>query len=274
MTSRPDASATTIPHNIVLPLADDREVFSFQVDSLEKFSIEWELMPTFGSKVIGKAVALPSSFEGMTDRKRFVLPLQDVYLKVVGEVSFELDFVKPFDSVQLEIGGRVETYWKSMLPSSAAAGHRMTATGGVAGTTAASTQPIASPASQTSGVGPGGSSLAHTGSSSFVTASSLSGDYLRVVVQVTKDGVAVVYPEWTLPLEALDVYVGSVTSEQFVRLAQTTNRILSVQEERRHNMTPAEWTAALSRSMTTLEALLEVRAQHSPALPFQKSSRV
>ncbi len=117
MTSRPDASTTAIHTTWFLPLADEREVFSFQVNRLESFSIEWELMPTFGSKVIGKAVALPSSFEGMTDRKRFVLPLQDVYLKVVGEVSFELDFVKPFDSVQLEIGGRVETYWKSLLPA-------------------------------------------------------------------------------------------------------------------------------------------------------------
>lgn len=261
MTSRPDASATYIPHNIVLPLADEREVFSFQVDALERFSIEWELKPTFGSKVIGKAVALPSSFEGMTDRKRFVLPLQDAYLKVVGEVNFEIDFVKPFDGVQLEIGGRVETYWKSLLPGSAVSGGglRMTPTG--AGGEPSS---LASPPTQTtqtsSIIGSIGSTSAlvpSAGSASVVTASSLSGGYLRIVVQVTKDGVAVVYSAFTLPLPDLDVYIGSVTGDQFVQFAQSTQRLLNVPADQAASMSLRDWTRVLqSGKMVTLEQLL------------------
>jgi CDK inhibitor PHO81 len=259
MTSRPDASTTTIPHTIFLPLADDREVFSFQVDGLERFYLEWELMPTFGSKVIGKAVALPSSFDGMTDRKRFTLPLQDVYLKIVGEVSFELDFVKPFDGVQLEIGGRVETYWKSTLPTSAAAaaaaamdsatpsGSRQTPTSLSASTSDA---PVA--------VSAGGAAANALAAESYVTASSLSGQHLRVAVQVTKDGVAVVYPAFTLPVQELDVYVGSVTGAQFASLAKSTGRALQVPPERRDSLSLQEWKTALQRSMVTLDELLEV----------------
>ncbi|KAK0530989.1 phosphate system positive regulatory protein pho81 [Tilletia horrida] len=296
MTSRPDESALSIPSNIVLPLADEREVFSFQVDSLDRFSIEWELMPTFGSKVIGKAVALPSSFEGMKDRKRFVLPLQDVYLKVVGEVSFELDFVKPFDSVQLEIGGRVETYWKSMLPSPAttAAGHRMTPTsGGGAGVSNGAAAPPGGPGSdfgspssvpplsalssqapsigtasqsqsQAASVSGGGGGAGVSGGAndrqaSFIMGSSLSGDYLLVTVQVTSDGVAVVHGEPTLPVPGLDVYVGGVQSQQFLGLAQSSNRQLaSTDEDSRRRMSLSDWRDALRGRMTTLRSLLEI----------------
>ncbi|EST05153.1 Glycerophosphoryl diester phosphodiesterase [Kalmanozyma brasiliensis GHG001] len=279
MTSRPDASTTAIPHNVVLPLADEREVFSFQVNSLESFSIEWELMPTFGSKVIGKAVALPSSFEGMTDRKRFVLPLQDVYLKVVGEVSFELDFVKPFDSVQLEIGGRVETYWKSMLPGVAAASTvgptRMTPNSGVSGiggplsssTAAAGSTPAgADKASAAITSGNGASATPSAGSAgaaaaaqpTLVTGSSLAGEYLRVVVQVTKDATAIVWPAPFIPLPGLQVYVGSVKSDELLSLATSTGHSLDWTPAQAASASWADWQRALSTSVVTLEKLLSL----------------
>lgn len=282
MTSRPDASLTTaIPHNVVLPLADEREVFSFQVSRLESFSIEWELMPTFGSKVIGKAVALPSSFEGMTDRKRFVLPLQDVYLKVVGEVSFELDFVKPFDSVQLEIGGRVETYWKSMLPGVSAPSTvgptRMTpnsgvgsisgALGGVSAAGAASTPRGAdkgvSGAASASGTplaassaGGAASTAGAAAQSTLVTGSSLAGEYVRVVVQVTKDAVAVVWPHAFIPLSGVEVYVGSVRADELLGVAKQTHHLLEWTAAQAAQASWSEWQTALQTSVCTLETLL------------------
>ncbi|SPO23827.1 probable PHO81 - cyclin-dependent kinase inhibitor [Ustilago trichophora] len=280
MTSRPDASTTAIPHNVVLPLADEREVFSFQVNSLESFSIEWELMPTFGSKVIGKAVALPSSFEGMTDRKRFVLPLQDVYLKVVGEVSFELDFVKPFDSVQLEIGGRVETYWKSMLPGVAAASTvgptRMTPNSGVSGISGTLSSAVAATstpkgadkgaAAASAGVGASGTPLAGSAGATsaaaiqptLVTGSSLAGEYLRVVVQVTKDAVAVVWPAPFIPLPGLEVYVGSVKADELLSLATQMGHSLDWTPAQAAQASWADWQHALQTSVVTLEKLLSL----------------
>ncbi|EPQ30369.1 uncharacterized protein PFL1_01895 [Pseudozyma flocculosa PF-1] len=271
MTSRPGESNSAIPHNVVLPLADEREVFSFQVDSLETFSVEWELMPTFGSKVIGKAVALPSSFEGMTDRKRFVLPLQDVYLKVVGEVSFELDFVKPFDSVQLEIGGRVETYWKSMLPSTSSGGAaagvgvgptRMTPNSGVGASSilgqhfAASTPGESANAAAASQLAT--PILAAPAQPTLVTGSSISGEYLRVVVQVTRDGVAVAWPHSFLPLKGLEVYVGSVTAAEFVSLAQSTGTLLDWDAAQGERASWDDWKTALKGRVAPLEKLFEI----------------
>lgn len=283
MTSRPDASTTAIPHNVVLPLADEREVFSFQVDRLESFTIEWELMPTFGSKVIGKAVALPSSFEGMTDRKRFVLPLQDVYLKVVGEVSFELDFVKPFDSVQLEIGGRVETYWKSMLPGVASASNvgptRMTPNSGVSGigsslstaTAAGQGGNTSAMADKSAALGSGGAaaggtpSLGSAGAApaaapqpTLVTGSSLAGEYLRVVVQVTKDAIAVVWPATFIPLPGLQVYVGSVKANELLSLAAQTGHSLDWTPAQAAQASWTDWQRALETSVVTLEQLLSL----------------
>ncbi|SNX83846.1 probable PHO81 - cyclin-dependent kinase inhibitor [Melanopsichium pennsylvanicum] len=278
MTSRPDASTTAIPHNVVLPLADEREVFSFQVNSLEAFTIEWELMPTFGSKVIGKGVALPSSFEGMTDRKRFVLPLQDVYLKVVGEVSFELDFVKPFDSVQLEIGGRVETYWKSMLPGVASASTvgptRMTPNSGVSGiggslSSAAAAAGISTPQGADKGTASGGASGTPLASSAgaasvaaaqptLVTGSSLAGEYLRVVVQVTKDAKAIVWPSPFIPLAGLQVYVGSVRSDELISLAISSGHSLDWTCSQAAQASWTDWQQALRTSVVTLEKLLSL----------------
>ena len=285
MTSRPDASTTAIPHNVVLPLADEREVFSFQVNSLESFSIEWELMPTFGSKVIGKAVALPSSFEGMTDRKRFVLPLQDVYLKVVGEVSFELDFVKPFDSVQLEIGGRVETYWKSMLPGVAAASTvgptRMTPNSGVSGISGTLSSAAAGASSTpkgadkgaagtAAGVGSSGTPLAGSAGATstaaaqptLVTGSSLAGEYLRIVVQVTKDAVAVVWPAPFIPLPGLQVYMGSVKADELLALATQTGHSLDWTPSQAAQASWTDWQRALQTSVVTLEKLLSLLPVH------------
>lgn len=299
MTSRPDASATYIPHNIVLPLADEREVFSFQVDALEKLAIEWELKPTFGSKVIGKAVALPPLFEGMMDRKRFVLPLQDAYLKVVGDVSFEVDFVKPFDGVQLEIGGRVETYWKSLLPGTINTGGRvrMTPTGAGGEPSSLTSPPLPSsshsahplalsridqsqarpsystPAESTPLILPIAASVSYiggnmsalvpsAGSASVVTASSLTGEYIRATVQVTRDGVAVVYPSFTLPVSAFDVYIGSLTKEQFLHFAKSSQCLLDIKTDRGETMTQTEWTGRLRESMLTLESLLAILPAH------------
>ncbi|CAJ0839934.1 7032_t:CDS:2 [Entrophospora sp. SA101] len=124
ISSKPDLGR--LPHSVILPLGDEREMFLFQVDSLENFSLDFDIFPTFGSKVIGKGVALPDMFDftgygyerhnhlvnGGTGGK-CICPLFDTHLKVVGELSFEFAVVKPFSGVQLEIGGHVETYWKS-----------------------------------------------------------------------------------------------------------------------------------------------------------------
>lgn len=231
MTPKPDSSGTSIPHSVILPLADEREVFSFQIDSLTDFSLEFDLFPTFGSKMIGKAVALPSTFADLKSQGSYVVPIIDPHLKVIGDIPFEINIVKPFGRAQLQIGGQFETYWKS------------TAT------------------LQTANAGPGDANNPVT--SSVVTASSLSGEHVRIVVQVTSDGHPVAWPLWALPVEGLDVHVGDVTLEQFGNLAKRLGKTVETRTVGKLD-DAAEWHQAICDALVPLDELLSV---HFPLPP-------
>ena len=241
MTSKSDITA--VPHSVILPLADEREVFSFQVSDLTKFTLEFSLYPTFGSKVIGRAVILPSTFMDIRYHKGFVAPLLDTQLKTIGEVSFEVSCIRPFEKAQLEIGGRVETYWKSKVtPSTQSQDH------------AHSFQHRPLSISTSSPVTrPSATSTSAAKEPALVTASSLSGEYVDVVVQVTKDRVPVAYPDYNLPVPGFDIGVANVTYDQFEQLAQTTNRQFSPPSSAQ---TAAEWFTTISNSLVSLESLL------------------
>lgn len=105
MTPKPDSVA--VPHSIILPLADEREAFPFQVDSFDSFSLDFDVLPTFGSKVLGKAVAVPSTFSDLQSQGSYVVPLLDPTLKVIGDIPFEVNIVKPFERATLQLGGQV-----------------------------------------------------------------------------------------------------------------------------------------------------------------------
>ncbi|GAB5588128.1 phosphate system positive regulatory protein pho81 [Umbelopsis nana] len=226
ITSRPDNGM--IPHSIILPLVDEREIFTFQVSNLEDFFLEFDIFPTFGSKVIGRGVALPSAFNINSTSHAIVkganpkqtIPLFDSHLKVVGELTFEFAVIKPFHGVQLEIGGRVETYWKSTNtiappPMSTSLSNTDNALGG----SHTGTPSMSNPASGTT---------VNT-VPSLITASSLSGDYLRVVVQVTRDLVPVVFANWLLPVDDFDLFVSDVSYDQFRALGDRIANSIKVE---------------------------------------------
>ena len=63
LTISPKGCDDIVPRSVHLPLTDDdQRSVSFYVDKIENFSIDFELYPTFGSKVIGKASALGDVF--------------------------------------------------------------------------------------------------------------------------------------------------------------------------------------------------------------------
>ncbi|KAI9014359.1 hypothetical protein CLU79DRAFT_767245 [Phycomyces nitens] len=209
ISSKPDSGM--IPHSVILPLVDDREIFNFQVDKLDDFMLEFDIFATFGSKVLARGVALPYAFSStdssINDGHR-TIPLLDSHLKVIGELSYDFSVVKPFRGVQLEIGGRIETYWKStntVIPSSSA----------TTATTISSAAAVLSPHPTPDPVMSGTGSLP-----SFITASSLSGDHVRVVVQLTKDLVPVVFANWLVPYQGLDLATSDLNFEQFCSLGE------------------------------------------------------
>ncbi|KAK8078181.1 ankyrin repeat protein nuc-2 [Apiospora saccharicola] len=162
-----------IPKNIILPFQEDTRLVSFQVEDLETFSLDFDVFPAYGAKVIAKTVALPNTFRAVLGRSgRCCLPLFDPRLRAIGQISFNTQVIKPFQGMPLEITD-FETYWKA--------------------TSQVDRQP-----------------------NTFVTGSSLSGDFVQLFVQHTSDGVPVLWPRWHINCGGVEVPVARLSFAQFV----------------------------------------------------------
>ncbi|KAJ7638577.1 cyclin-dependent protein kinase inhibitor [Roridomyces roridus] len=229
------------PYSIPLPQRDTKGTYTFQASSLDNLSLVFSIYPNFGTKTIGRAVALPSLFKDFEKGRPFVLPILDTRLHVIGEVDFEVNIVTPFDGVTLEVGGDVETYWKSLAMPLATVPHRGPSRwphrSSLIGS--AHTSP-----SQTS------SHSVPSNTSQASTISSLRGSYLHLVIQVTRDLHPVVYADWLLPQLNFDMTVSDVTLAQFEALALSAGRNLDTQTD--------NWANAVSTSMVSLAQLLTI----------------
>lgn len=106
-------SSDIIPRNIMLPIQEDGRIISFQVDNLAAFAVDFEIYPTFGSKVIAKSVALPNTFSAeLNSSGHCCLPLFDPRLRAIGQIEFNFQVIKPFHGIPLEIT-QFATYWKA-----------------------------------------------------------------------------------------------------------------------------------------------------------------
>ncbi|KAL0949128.1 hypothetical protein HGRIS_009212 [Hohenbuehelia grisea] len=206
-----DSDVGAAPYSVPLPQREQNGAFAFQIPSLDKLSLKFSVYPNFGTKTIGRAVALPSLFADTRNNQRFTLPILDNRLHVIGEVPFEVNIISPFENVTLEVGGDVETYWKStslIIPDSVSA-------------------PVSAwPRQSTLGsvqTSPSAYSIVSTSSQAH-TVTSLRGDYIYIVVQVTKDFQPVVYSDWRLPEARYDLSVADVTLAQFEALAVECGR--------------------------------------------------
>ncbi|KAJ3108421.1 phosphate system positive regulatory protein pho81 [Phlyctochytrium planicorne] len=73
ISSKPDLG---IPYSVILPLKDDSEVYTFLIDHaedgvslVEDFSLQFDIFPTFGTKVLGRAVVLASQLTLALNRR-------------------------------------------------------------------------------------------------------------------------------------------------------------------------------------------------------------
>ncbi|KAL9016963.1 MAG: hypothetical protein Q9185_005702 [Variospora sp. 1 TL-2023] len=109
------SSKTTdiIPRNLMLPIQEDAKTVSFQIDRLESFNLDFDIYPTFGSKIIARSVALPTLFSAISSScGKSCLPLFDPRLRAIGQISFHYQVIKPFQGMPLEIM-HFATYWKA-----------------------------------------------------------------------------------------------------------------------------------------------------------------
>ncbi|KAF8665648.1 hypothetical protein AX16_000103 [Volvariella volvacea WC 439] len=233
---------TSAPYSISLPHKIGEGIFVFQIPSLDSLSLEFSIHPNFGTKTLGRAVALPSWFHGITN-SAYNLPILDSRMHVVGEVDFEVNIITAFEGVTLEVGGDVETYWKAM-----------------AAPVISTSQLLVPRASHRSSL----ISSAHTSPSTFsissvvgrppLTISSLHGSYFSVAVQVTKDHHPVVYAGQYLPERNFELSVSDVTLAQFEALAKREGRQL----ESNPQIATGDWPSRIQRSMLSLAQLLTV----------------
>ncbi|KAL1838337.1 hypothetical protein VTJ49DRAFT_2798 [Mycothermus thermophilus] len=207
-----------IPKNIMLPFQEDTRLVSFQVDNFESFTLDLDVFPAYGAKVIAKTVALPAVFRALLESNTGVacLPLFDPRLRAIGQITFRAQVIKPFQGKPLEITD-FETYWKATSQVGGSAGMTPTLSGTIAGSAVGST---------------------------FVTGSSLSGDFVRLYVQHTSDGVPVLWPRWTVRCGVIDVPVSRLTLEQFRAATATTPNGHQV-------ALPADDVAAVHRILAT-----------------------
>ncbi|KAJ2612986.1 phosphate system positive regulatory protein pho81 [Coemansia sp. RSA 1365] len=198
--AKPDTGM--VPHTVMLPMETASTTFGFQTECLDQFHLEFLLYPSFGLRPIGKGVALSDVFNGSSSGVAR-LPLVDRYLKLVGEISFEFLVIRPFEGARLQIGGKIDTYWKS-TNSGQQQQNSASAFTAVSSTASAlvnlpsrsllpsgiSSALLTSPSSTVDlGIGNTG----HT-SAPVIISSSLAAEHVCVQVQMCRDGVPVVSP--------------------------------------------------------------------------------
>lgn len=157
------ANNDIIPRNITLPVQDNLNSVTFQVEAIdENFNIAFELFPTFGTRLLAKTTLNSSNlkqvFPGVGAKLNgdIELPLFDVRLKSIGLIKFNYEIIYPYSGIPLEIS-IYDTYWKSSPTSDEKA--------------------------------------QEVKSISFVTSSSLTGEFYRSQISMLHDGTPIVCPK-------------------------------------------------------------------------------
>lgn len=104
--------------------------------------------------------------------------------------------------------------------------------------------------------------MPQTGSHSL-THSSVTGSYLYITVQVSRDLEPVVYPDWVLPEIGYDLGVADLTLTQFKGLAQRHGRCLPTPG----SSSIREFRSAIAQSMASLREVLQVSGATNFELP-------
>ncbi|KAK0723157.1 ankyrin repeat protein nuc-2 [Lasiosphaeria miniovina] len=199
-----------IPKNIMLPFQEDTRLVSFQIDNLESFTLDFDVFPAYGAKVIAKTVALPNTFRALLSSSgSCCLPLFDPRLRAIGQISFYTEVIKPFRGKPLEITD-FETYWKA-------------------------------------------TSQFDRNMSAFVTGSSLSGDFVRLFVQRTSDGVPVLWPRWAILCGGIDIPVSRLTFAQFSSVTAPARSGVDLAALRTY---PADRIASIHQTLATVGTTL------------------
>ncbi|KOG99715.1 Pho81p [Saccharomyces eubayanus] len=158
---------------------DDGELI-FQVDSIKDFSMDFEIFPAFGTRIIAKTTAMSYHCikPAMNSITTINLPLFDTRLNNIGCLTFDYQIIFPYPGNPLKII-KYEPYWKStggdMMTSSSKEGN-------------------------------------------FVTSSSLNGSFVSILVCTLNDGTIVAAPKPFVEFRGTKILLNDLTKEQLGKL--------------------------------------------------------
>lgn len=227
-----------VPRNILLPVSDGNKgsancIFQTEVESLNEFRIDFEIFPKFGTRLISKTTALNFSQveTSSPEINSIVLPLFDSRLRNIGELKFNYQVIFPFSGTLLETA-KYDTYWKSS--TSFVKGRpvvKFNAAGGLSPNNFLSPTNINANLTNAINQKNGNSQNASDSSkltpansaSSFVTATSLSGEYLKIKICMLNDGTPVVCPHWAIAVaDNIELFLPNLSLDQ---LSQITSNL-------------------------------------------------
>ncbi|CCE64313.1 hypothetical protein TPHA_0H01050 [Tetrapisispora phaffii CBS 4417] len=174
-------SPESFPRNIILPIKEeeDSEII-FQVDSFEKFNVDFEIYPSYGTRLLAKTTVIPNmlNLQSLDGTGTASMPLFDYKLKYIGTLTVDYQIIFPCNIVKPLDISKYETYWKS--------------------TTSDNT--------------------INNSIHEFVTSSSLKGSYLSVKVSSLRDGTVVVTPSVYLLVGGVNIFMLDLDKEQLERI--------------------------------------------------------
>ncbi|CAI6532821.1 AIS_HP2_G0020990.mRNA.1.CDS.1 [Saccharomyces cerevisiae] len=157
---------------------DDGEII-FQVDSVDDFSMDFEIFPSFGTRIIAKTTAMPFLFKTATINSiaTINLPLFDTRLNNIGCLTLDYQIIFPYPGNPLKII-KYEPYWKST----------------------------------------GSDLLTSSKDGNLVTSSSLNGSFISILVCTLNDETIVAAPKPYIEFKGTKILLNDLTKGQLEKL--------------------------------------------------------
>ncbi|CAI7317463.1 BTE_collapsed_G0022420.mRNA.1.CDS.1 [Saccharomyces cerevisiae] len=157
---------------------DDGEMI-FQVDSIDDFSMDFEIFPSFGTRIIAKTTAMPFLFKkvAINSIATVKLPLFDTRLNNIGSLTLDYQIIFPYPGNPLKII-KYEPYWKST----------------------------------------GSDLMTSSKDGNFVTSSSLNGSFISVLVCALNDETIVAAPKPYVEFKGTKILLNDLTKEQLEKV--------------------------------------------------------
>ncbi|KAG0671947.1 phosphate system positive regulatory protein pho81 [Maudiozyma exigua] len=210
MTITPNFSSM-IPRNLIFSESESTDYdesktkkyeTTFLIDTLDKFSIDFEIFASFGTRLLAKTTAMSHFFthDPVSSIRTVTLSLFDTRLNCVGSLDLEYQVILPYLGKPLQIT-KYEPYWKS--------------TGNNNNNNNNNNQPgIMSLDNQLLIT----NKNVNTVQSTIVTSSSLSGTFISIKVFALNDGTIVSAPSFYIDIYGSTVLINDLTKPQLETL--------------------------------------------------------